>query len=120
MIHRIETIGGKLAIIRVGRELESGSREAVNALRNLTQEQITVERHLILDFAKINVCPSVVWGNLIVHSKRAREKGLRVLICCLRPTLEKSVRIIKMNKYVTVCGGVDEARQLLAQELDNG
>ncbi|MBW2091439.1 MAG: HEAT repeat domain-containing protein [Deltaproteobacteria bacterium] len=113
MAHKAKIIDDDLAVITVSRELENSDRDTVNRLRDLCREQIDESRNLIIDFSGVNICPSMVWGNLIVLAKRARESGCRITLCCLRPTLEKSVRIIGMGKYVDVCSNVGEAEKTL-------
>lgn len=116
MPHEIDTINKGFAVLIVSRELESGSRETVNRLRDLCREQVEKDMDLIIDFSNVNICPSLVWGNLLVLAKRSRGNGHRIALCCLRPTLEKMARIIGMAKYVEVFSGKDEAVKALSQE----
>ncbi len=116
MPHEIETINKGLAVVLVSRELESGSRETVNRLRDLCREQVEKDMDLVMDFSNVNICPSLVWGNLLVLAKRSRGIGRRIALCSLRPTLEKAVRIIKMEKYLEVFSGKDEAVKALSKE----
>ncbi len=117
MPHEIETINNGLALVLVSRELESGNRETVNRLRGLCREQVEKkDMDLLIDFSNVNICPSLVWGNLLVLAKRSKEIGRRIALCCLRPTLDKAARIIGMAKYVEVYADKDEAVKALSRE----
>ena len=110
MPHEIRIVEeGSLMLVTVSRELEGGSRETVNRLRDLCRREIGPGVSLVVDFSGINICPSMVWGNLIVQAKRMREDDGAVAICGLRPTVAKAVQIIGMGKYVEICKDSDEA-----------
>ena len=116
MPHETEILNKGLAVVKVSRELESGMRDTVNRLRDVCRKQIENGMDLIVDFDNVNICPSLVWGNLLVLAKRSRENERKIVLCCLRPTLQKSVRIIGLNKYMKVFLNRDEAVKALNGE----
>ena len=120
MPHEAEVINEKLAVVKVSRELESGRRESVNRLRDLCREQVEKNMNLIIDFGNVNICPSLVWGNLLVLAKRCRGTGCKIALCSLRPTLDKAIRIIGITRYMEIFPSKDEALNALKQEQENG
>jgi len=110
MAHSYEKVGKTTGLIKVGRELSSGRRNAVSELRDLCSE---VEDqgiiNMVLDFSKVKLCPSVVFGNIIVLAKRLREKDGRVSIACPSPNVAKAARIIGLTNTVEMYDTVEEA-----------
>jgi len=117
MQHEIELVDDDLAVIKVSRDLETGRRELVNQLRDSCRELINEKsRNLIVDFEEVNICPSLVWGNLLVLSKQAKENQHKICLCSLRPVLEKSVKVIGLNDYLQVYPDKSEAGKALREE----
>ncbi|WP_457574501.1 STAS domain-containing protein [Desulfolithobacter sp.] len=119
MAHETVRINQNLTVVFVSRELESGTRETVNRLRDLCRREIDQGHDVIIDFASTNICPSIVWGNIIVQAKKAATSGRQIAICCLRPTLDKSVRIIGMTKYVHVYPSRNDALEAMTGGTEN-
>jgi len=117
MSHKIELIDDSLAVVKVSRDMETGRREVLNQLRDICRELINEkQRNLIVDFKELNICPSLVWGNLLVLSKQARESQYKIGLCSLRPTLAKSVKIIGLSKYMNIYSEKSEAVKALRKE----
>ena len=118
MPHETVIIYDDLAVVMVSRELESGNRETVNRLRDLCRKQVDKNTNLIIDFSNVNVCPSLVWGNLLVLAKRATKNGQKIALCCLRPTVEKAVQIIGLAKYMDIFSERNEAVKAMQEKQD--
>jgi len=114
MAHSYEKIGKGTGLIKVGRELSSGRRNAVNELRDIC---IEVEKQgvvdMVLDFSKVKVCPSVVFGNIIVLAKRLKEKGGRVTIASPSTHVAKAAKITGLTNIVAIADNVEEAMKEL-------
>ncbi len=119
MAHQLTELNEKNDLITVSRELESGNRESVNRLRDLCKKQIALGKNIILDFENVDICPSIVWGNLIVVAKVAKENDLKVVICNLQPTVYKAAKIIGMTKYVFMVETLAKAESFLGVEVQD-
>ena len=116
MPHQKHIINEKLVVIGVSRELESGERQAVNRLRDICREEVEKGHNLIIDFSNVNICPSMVWGNMIVLAKQNSIKGTKIAVVGLRSTLNKTVKIIGMEKYVDIFENIEKAKNKLGGE----
>ena len=110
MLHTVIKHNDKIAVIKAAAELNRGGREVANELRDtcnkLEEEGFT---QLVLDFELIKLCPSIVFGNLLVLAKRMAQKQGRVLIANPSETVEKAARITGLTTAITMCKDVPTA-----------
>lgn len=110
MAHEFEKLSGSAAVVRIGQELSLGKRETVNELRDLCkalEEQGL--RDIVLDFAQVTVCPSVVFGNILVLARRLGERQGGVGLVNLCPLVAKSVQITGLTRSVRLYASMAEA-----------
>ncbi|MBW1722616.1 MAG: STAS domain-containing protein [Deltaproteobacteria bacterium] len=117
MAHVYEKLKDSLALVKVGRELSSGRRSAVNELRDLccSLEKQGINK-FVLEFSNVRLCPSVVFGNLIVLAKRLRERKGGVAIAAPSPQVSKAARITGLEKCVPSFDSVDEAIRVMEKK----
>lgn len=116
MAHEYEKLTEAAAVVRIGQDLSMGKRETVNELRDLCkllEEQGL--RDIILDFAHVTVCPSVVFGNILVLAKRLGEKQGFVGLVNLCPLVAKSVQITGLTRSVRLFSSIAEASAMLKE-----
>ena len=74
------------------RDLEVGAISAlIDELFELVQE--SGQPNLSLDFASVNVLPSVVVGKLFALDRKLRERGGRLFLCNLNPVLKALLQV---------------------------
>jgi anti-sigma B factor antagonist len=56
------------------------------------------QRKIVLDFSKVRLLSSSLLGVLVKLQRKAKDIGGRVVICGLRPELQKAFKITRMDK----------------------
>ncbi len=119
MPHEPRSVSDSLAVVEVASELGNGRREIVNELRDLCKELADKDvKNIILDFSQVSMCPSMVFGNIVVLAKRLKESQGRVALAAAKPHLAKTIRITGLTKSVDVFDSTEEAIAEL-EELEN-
>jgi len=110
MPHSVRKYNDKIAIVEVGAELNRGGREVANELRDacnrMEEEGCTM---LVMDFTNIKLCPSIVFGNLLVLAKRLALKSGRVFVANPSESVEKAARITGLTSTVTLSKDLETA-----------
>jgi anti-anti-sigma factor len=110
MNYQVEQKTSLLAVIDIGEELSHGRRESANELRDLCkslEDEGTLT--FVLDFKKVKLCPSIVFGNLLVLGKHISEKGGRIYLANPSEHVEKAAKITGLTTTITLVHSVDEA-----------
>ncbi|KPK79759.1 MAG: hypothetical protein AMJ81_12855 [Phycisphaerae bacterium SM23_33] len=64
---------------------------------------------MVVDFANVTHMSSSALGMLITLHKRVRERGGRLALCNIRPSIFEVFVITRLNEVFKVCAGRDEA-----------
>jgi len=114
MSHTAETINATTTVVRIAPEISTGKLDTVNELRDLCRElENQGMLHIVMDFSKVQHCPSVVFGNILVGEKRLLAKQGGFCLACFTPYVAKTARIIGVDQDVATFETVEQALQAL-------
>ncbi|MBW1698295.1 MAG: STAS domain-containing protein [Deltaproteobacteria bacterium] len=110
MSHEYQIIDDSTALVTAGRELSGGKSTIINELRDLCRRLSEEGKNrIIFDFSRVKLCPSMVFGNIIVLNKRLKEKDGGVAIAAPSSHTAKAARITGLTKGISIFDSVEEA-----------
>ena len=114
MPHNVSEQADNFVVLSIGEELNQRRRETANEIRDMCKAlEAEGVVHFILDFKEIKLCPSIVFGNLLVLGKQLNAKGGKVFLANPSSHIEKVARITGLNNAVTMVHTVEESKEIL-------
>ena len=104
------SVNGNVTIIEL---LDRKILDGVNILQ--IGEQLTAlvaqaaQPRFVLDFTNVAHLSSSALGVLITLSKRVREKGGQLRLCCIQPAILEIFVITRLNEIFQICRSKEEA-----------
>lgn len=83
-------------------------------LNEVLQRELERGRPVVVSLEKVEFLDSRGIGVLVAATRRARESGLDVAVVVVRPAQLHSIRVLRLDTYLTLAASVDEARDALA------
>jgi anti-anti-sigma factor len=89
---------------------ESTYKILMDALEELGQGS-TSFRSLIISMEGIKLVSTAIWGKLFVLNRKLQKGGGSLAICALGPLLRDAVRVLRLDRLLSVADTVDDARR---------
>ncbi len=84
-------------------------RQAVEPLVNQPKAKV------ILDCTALNYVNSTGYGLFFAWQRTCASHGGRFVLCGVRPKLQNLMKLLGLEKYVTFCAHIEEARTALSK-----
>lgn len=91
-----------------------GQREAPIIEEELKAASASANNRVVLDMSGVTVLGSMGLGMLVTVTKRCRDGGGKAAIFGLSPSLTDLIRLTKLDKFLVITGGEDEAVKKVA------
>lgn len=106
---------GSVTILRVKLPMLQGDSSTDEVFDQLYDAIATPNRSkFILDVATIEYFASAALGKLMTLNRKVREKGARLVLCNLTPTVERILQVSRLSDLLLSYENERQARQALA------
>jgi anti-sigma B factor antagonist len=74
----------------------------------------TQPQHVLLDMAGVTFMVTPFLGSLLFWKEEVARRGGRLILCGLGPRMESLVRLVRLDRLLTLCATRDEALSQLS------